>query len=127
MTKHVTNEILDQISEAFNNNDLDAMLSHFHEDGVFVNAVGPAETGDVYAGKEQIREFFSNLFANMNSISWNINHPNIISDCGKYTTTQWNRIGVDKDGNRTEWLGCDIYEFKDGLVVKKDTYIKVVN
>lgn len=123
---HVNNELLDKISISFNNNDVEGIVSHFHEDGSFVNAVGPAATGDIYKGKESIREFFTNLFASMSSLSWNIILPNMISGDGQYAVTKWNRVGVDKEGNKTEWLGCDLYQFRDGLIVKKDTYIKVV-
>lgn len=123
---HVTNEILDKISVSFNSNDVEAIASHFHEDGSFINAIGPAETGDVYKGRQAIREFFTGLFANMESLSWNIILPNMISDDGQHAVTKWNRVGVDKNGNKTEWLGCDLYHFRDGLIVTKDTYIKVV-
>ena len=29
-------------------------------------------------------------------------------------------------GETQAWLGCDLYTFRRGLIVMKDTYIKVV-
>lgn len=122
----ITDDHLNNISIAFNNNDVEGITSFFAEEGAFINAVGPAESGDIYKGKQAIHDFFANLFANMESLSWNIILPNMISADGQSAVTQWNRVGIDKDGNKTEWLGCDLYQFKDGLIIKKDTYIKVV-
>ena len=35
--------------------------------------------------------------------------------------------GDAQDAARSqEWLGCDLYTFRRGLIVMKDTYIKVV-
>lgn len=120
----VTHELLDKIASAFNRNDVEAIVGHFHVDGVFVNAVGPAETGDVYTGREAIRTFFTNLFAANQNVSWNILPPNQID--GPYAVTRWRRLAVDNSGNKSDWLGCDLYIFRDQLIVKKDTYIKVV-
>lgn len=125
MSEHVTHELLDRIADAFNRNDVDAIVSHFHKDGVFVNGMGPAETGDIYSGREAIRKFFTVLFDKVETISWNINPPSLID--GVHAATQWRRVAVDNQGTRTEWLGCDLYTFENQLIVKKDTYIKVVS
>ena len=34
--------------------------------------------------------------------------------------------GTPRDGPAFEYLGCDLWEFRDGRVVKKDTYWKFV-
>jgi len=31
-----------------------------------------------------------------------------------------------RTGEPQEWLGCDLYTFRRGLIVMKDTYVKVV-
>ena len=41
--------------------------------------------------------------------------------------TEWLRTATLKTGERQAWLGCDLYTFRDGLIVMKDTYIKVVD
>src|SRR5690554_3882954 len=105
MNTKVTHELLDKIAASFNSNDPDAIVSHFREDGEFVNGKGPAETGDVYSGKDQIRTFFSELFKATPKIQWNIIKPNLID--GNLATTRWRRVAVGPDGKSSEWLGCD--------------------
>lgn len=34
--------------------------------------------------------------------------------------------GLRADGRRLDSLGCDLWEFRDGKVLKKDTYYKQV-
>ena len=34
--------------------------------------------------------------------------------------------GDAQTGEKQSWLGCDLYTFRRGLIVMKDTYIKVV-
>jgi hypothetical protein len=46
--------------------------------------------------------------------------------CGNRAVTEWRRTATLKTGERQEWLGCDLYTFRRGLIVMKDTYIKVV-
>ena len=46
--------------------------------------------------------------------------------CGNRAVTEWHRTATLATGERQEWLGCDLYTFRRGLIVMKDTYIKVV-
>jgi ketosteroid isomerase-like protein len=41
--------------------------------------------------------------------------------------SEWVVRGTPRDGEAFEYLGCDLWEFKDGLVTKKDTYWKFVS
>jgi taurine dehydrogenase small subunit len=34
--------------------------------------------------------------------------------------------GTPTGGQPFEYLGCDLWEFRDGMVVKKDTYWKFI-
>ena len=40
--------------------------------------------------------------------------------------SEWVVRGTPQDGHPFEYLGCDLWEFKNGLVSKKDTYWKFV-
>jgi len=46
--------------------------------------------------------------------------------CGNRAVTEWHRTATLRTGERQEWLGCDLYTFRRGLILMKDTYIKVV-
>ena len=41
--------------------------------------------------------------------------------------SEWVVRGTPRDGAAFEYLGCDLWEFRDGLVTKKDTYWKFIS
>jgi ketosteroid isomerase-like protein len=40
--------------------------------------------------------------------------------------SKWTLTGTTREGRRVEVRGCDFYSFRDGKVVRKDSYWKVV-
>ena len=40
--------------------------------------------------------------------------------------SEWTVQGSSASGEKVDWLGCDLWEFSDGKVTKKDTYWKVI-
>jgi ketosteroid isomerase-like protein len=40
--------------------------------------------------------------------------------------SRWTLTGTARDGTRTEVRGCDFYTFRDGKVIRKDSYWKIV-
>ncbi|MNY68873.1 hypothetical protein D3C86_2067100 [compost metagenome] len=40
--------------------------------------------------------------------------------------SKWMLTGTASDGKRKEVCGCDFYSFRDGKVVRKDSYWKIV-
>jgi hypothetical protein len=54
-------------------------------------------------------------------------HP--LSASGNHAVTEWHRTATLTSGEKQSWLSCltcDLYTFRRGLIVMKDTYIKVV-
>ena len=51
----VTRELVDSVGDAFNANDIDAVMEHFAEDATFDHAVGPDEHGVRLTGAETTR------------------------------------------------------------------------
>lgn len=119
----VTLERLHEIAGAFARRDVDGIVNAFAEDGEFRNARGPAYWGESFKGKAAIRRYFEALFANTGDVQWRHTSKFI---CGNRAVNEWHRTATLKSGDRQEWLGCDLYTFRRGLIVMKDTYIKVV-
>ena len=46
---------------------------------------------------------------------------------GDKVVTQWQRKAVLASGEKQEWGGADLYTFRNGKIVRKDTYVKVVS
>ncbi len=119
----VTLDRLHEIADAFARRDVDGIVDAFAEDGEFRNARGPDHRGQSFTGKAAIRSYFEPLFAGSSDVAWR--HTNEFV-CGNRAVTEWHRTATLKTGERQEWLGCDLYTFRRGLIVMKDTYIKVV-
>jgi ketosteroid isomerase-like protein len=119
----VTLEQLHAIADAFARRDVDGIVNSFADDGEFRNAKGADYWGQSFKGKAAIRSYFEPLFANAGDVKWQHTSEFIH---GNRAVTEWHRTATLKSGERQEWLGCDLYTFRRGLIVMKDTYIKVV-
>jgi len=119
----VTLERVREIGAAFARRDVEAIVSFFAEDGEFRNAKGPAIWGRSYKGKSEIRGFFQSLFASSPDVSWRHTAEYV---AGNRAVTEWHRTATLTTGEKQEWLGCDLYTFREGKIAMKDTYIKVV-
>jgi ketosteroid isomerase-like protein len=122
-TPDVTLERLHEIADAFARRDVDGIVNAFAEDGEFRNARGADYWGQSFRGKAAIRGYFEPLFASAGDVAWRHTSEFI---CGNRAVTEWHRTATLRTGERQEWLGCDLYTFRRGLIVMKDTYIKVV-
>jgi len=119
----VTIERVREIGDAFARRDVDAIVDCFAEDGEFRNAKGADVWGQSYKGKEQIRSYFVPLFANSPDVQWKHTAEYVV---GNRAITEWHRMATLPNGQKQEWLGCDLYTFRGDKIVRKDTYIKVV-
>ena len=54
--------LVDAIGDAFNSNDIDAVMNFFTEDAVFDHAIGPSPYGKRFKGIYEIRSVFNSLF-----------------------------------------------------------------
>ncbi len=117
----VTKELVDAIGDAFNNNDIDAVMQYFSEDAIFDHAAGPDVHGKRFEGKETIRSVFSGLFDNAEKVHWET------LDChinGNKVICEYRRTAKLKSGEEQDFLSVDILTIEDGLIVHKDTYYK---
>ncbi len=120
MTK-VTRELVDAIGDAFNANDIDAVMQYFAPDAVFDHAAGPEAHGLRFEGAETIRGVFAGLFEKVESVQWTTLDCAIV---GPKAYCEYRRTARHKDGTTEEFLSVDILTFREGLIVKKDTYYK---
>jgi len=79
--------------------------------------------GQRYVGKETLRAFFSDLMARCPDIQW---HPIDNRADGNKGFSEWRRQCTLPDGTKQDWLGLDIFTFRGGKVIRKDTYFKIV-
>ena len=120
MTK-LTSELLDAVGDAFNANDIDAVMQYFAPDATFDHAIGPDAHGVRFEGADAIRGVFAGLFDKVENVHWET------LDCAVTENKAYcvyRRTARHKDGTTEEYLSVDILTYEDGLIVHKDTYYK---
>ena len=118
----VSMDQLNQILTAFNDHDLDGIMEWFAEDSEFLLAKGTEPHGERFVGKPAIREILGMRFKSMPDIQWQGGQSWIMGD---KALSEWRVTGTAPAG-RIDCLGCDLWEFRQGKIVKKDTYYKQV-
>jgi len=124
--RKVTLALLDEIQDGFNRHDVAAILSHFVDDCEWLMARGPnAPEGRRCVGKAEIGEVLSARYAQIPDMRWEEMRHWIVDDTK--AISEWVVRGTPKGGGQPiELLGCDLWQFRDGYVTKKDTYWKTI-
>ena len=117
----ITSTLLDEITDAYNRNDTDAVMSFFAEDAVFDHAAGPDINGTRFSGLDTIRGIFQGLFDNVESVHWK---PIDTRVSGDKAYCEFHRISKLKSGEIQNFLSVDVLTFRGGLIVHKDTFYK---
>jgi ketosteroid isomerase-like protein len=117
----ITPILLDEITDAYNRNDTEAVMSFFAEDAVFDHAAGPDINGTRFTGLDKIRDIFQGLFENVESIHW---EPIDTRISGDKAYCEFHRVAKLKSGEIQDFLSVDVLTFREGLIIHKDTFYK---
>ena len=117
----ITSTLLDEITDAYNRNDTDAVMSFFAEDAVFDHATGPDINGTRFSGLDTIRGIFQGLFDNVESVHW---EPIDTRVSGDKAYCEFYRVAKLKSGEIQDYLSVDVLTFREGLIIHKDTFYK---
>ncbi len=125
MSRLVTLALLDEIQDGFNRQDVPAIVSHFTDDGIWLMARGPTEPeGRRLVGKAAIAEVLTGRYREIPDMRW-VDMRHWVADQTK-AISEWTVCGTPVGGKPFAYLGCDLWEFRDGYVTKKDTYWKFI-
>lgn len=108
---------------AFNAHDLDRIMSFFAEDAVLEMPRGPEPWGRRHVGAAAVREGLRSRFEGLPDVHYGDDSHWVDGDMG---ISQWTVTGTTRTGERIAARGCDFYSFRDGRVVKKDSFWKIV-
>jgi ketosteroid isomerase-like protein len=114
---------LEALVGAFNAHDLDAIMSFFIDDCVFDTPRGPAPGGHRLVGKQQVRRGFQARFDGIPDIEYSQDRH---WTCGDRGVSEWTIRGTQTAGELIEVRGCDLFEFSDGKISRKDSFWKIV-
>jgi ketosteroid isomerase-like protein len=119
----VTIVTLERLLDAFNAHDLDAIMSFFADDCVLELPRGAEPWGRRLEGREQVRDGLASRFAGIPDVHYGDARHWLAGDRG---CSEWLLTGTTTQGERIAVRGCDLFAFRDGEVVRKDSYWKLV-
>ncbi len=117
--------------EAWNRQDVEAILAMHTEDSVFENHT----SGGVGVGKAAIREILKGVFAAFPDIRFDARRTYVRDGV---VTQEWTATGtlaipftkgnttVQPTGKKVSWNGVDVIPFTGNLVARKDVYVDSV-
>ena len=115
---------LEHVLDAFNRHDLDAIMGFFAEDCMFDAPRGPDPWGRRFVGKAQVREGLASRFIGIPDVHYGEDRHWACGDT--FGVSEWTLTGTTTGGVRVHVRGCDHFTFRDGQIVRKDSWWKIV-
>jgi len=119
----VSVETLKAILDAFNAHDLDAIMEFFAEDCSFDMPRGPDPWGRRYTGKAAVREALATRFKGIPDVHYGDDRHWVSGASG---VSEWLLTGTTPAGVSVRVRGCDLWKFRQGKVIRKDSFWKIV-
>jgi ketosteroid isomerase-like protein len=119
----VTTRTLEAFLAAFNAHDLDAIMGFFADDCEFLMPRGTEPWGTRYVGKAAVREGLATRFAGLPDVHYGEDTHWV---CGSHGVSTWLLTGTTRSGEAVRVRGVDLLEFREGMIVRKDSYWKIV-
>jgi len=125
MAKLARQEILDALTEwmeAWNQHDLEGVMTLFHKDVVFEHW-----TGSRIRGKKALRRAWSPWFADHKDFRFDVRDLFVDKDAQKALlmwTLDWPCPSNGQNGDRERREGVDVLNFSEGKIVQKATFSK---
>jgi steroid delta-isomerase-like uncharacterized protein len=110
---------LQALLDAFNAHDVDAIMSFFTDD-----CVVDTPRGQRLVGKQEAREGFQARFDGIPDIEYGDDRHWSCADRG---VSEWTIRGTTATGESIEVRGCDLFEFTDGKISRKDSFWKIID
>jgi steroid delta-isomerase-like uncharacterized protein len=117
----VTTEVLQAFADAWNRHDVDGIMSFMTEDCVFESSAGADICGTRCVGREAVRAGFAEVRGVFPDAQWGNARHFVQGDRG---VSEWTFTGTRADGTRVEVHGCDLFTFRDGKILLKNSYRK---
>jgi ketosteroid isomerase-like protein len=105
---------IDRYDQAWNDQDVEAIVSMHAPDMVFEN-----HTRGVRVEGPAVRELLESTFAGQPDLRFRGRRRYVGDD---FVVSEWTATATDDDGRAIEWDGVDVFPFRDGLIARKDVY-----
>lgn len=115
---------LRELLAAFNAHDLDRIMGFFADDCVLETPRGSDEWGTRFSGRDAVRRGLADRFAGIPDVHYG---DDTHWACGEHAVSKWLLTGTTAGGDRIRVRGCDLFDLSaDGLIIRKDSYWKIV-
>jgi steroid delta-isomerase-like uncharacterized protein len=105
---------IDRYDQAWNDQDVDAIISMHAPDMVFEN-----HTRGVRVEGEAVRPLLESTLAEQPDLRFRGRRRYVGDD---FVVSEWTATATGADGRTIEWDGIDVFPFRDGLIARKDVY-----
>lgn len=116
---------LTALCDAFNAHDLDRIMAFFSDDCVLDMPRGDKPWGSRFEGRQAVRQALAGRFEGLPDVHYGDGEHFVDAEANA-GMSKWTLTGTTSDGERKEVRGCDFYTFRDGKVIAKDSYWKIV-
>jgi ketosteroid isomerase-like protein len=116
---------LTALCDAFNAHDLDRIMSFFADDCTLDMPRGSEPWGSRFAGKPAVRAALAMRFEGLPDVHYG-SEEHFVDAAAGTGMSKWVLTGTTPAGEKRNVHGCDFYTFRDGKVVRKDSYWKIV-
>lgn len=113
---------LTEIADSFNNHDVQGVLAGFADDAVY-RPPGVGSWDAAFRGTGALTERFGGWFQSFPDCVWRQEDMVVGPQAG---VMRWTMEVSDPQGRRQQIPGLDWFDLRDGLVTRKDTFIKVI-
>ncbi|MBK5305738.1 MAG: nuclear transport factor 2 family protein [Frankiaceae bacterium] len=121
----ITDATLRAFLAAFNAHDVDAVMGFFTDDCVFETPRGPDPWGTRLVGPAAVRTGIQGRFDGIPDVRYDNDEHWVVGD--DHAVSRWTLSGTSTEGTRIEVRGCDLFDVsKDGRILRKDSYWKIV-
>jgi ketosteroid isomerase-like protein len=114
---------LDGLADAFNAHDIDKVMSYFDNDCTLDMPRGSQPHGSRYHGRDDVRRGLLTRLESTPDVHYGDVEHFVDRDTG---VSKWLLTGTTPDGRKIEVRGCDFYTFRNGRIIRKDSYWKIV-
>lgn len=122
-TSPVTVDVLKAFFAAFNNHDLDEIMSFFADDAVLDMPIGTQPWGQRAEGRGDVRALLEARFAQIPDVHYAYIEHFV---CGDHGASEWTLTGTTVDGRYLRVRGCDLFTFDQGKISRESAYWKIV-
>ena len=114
-------EELQTYSDAWNEHDIDKIMSWMTDDCVFETSDGAEPWGTRFIGARAVRARFIEVWTDLPDVTFHNARHFVSGDRG---CSEWTFTGTRGDGARVEVDGCDLFTFRGRRIFLKNSFIK---